>query len=102
QYLLTDLSLETTASKSATLPLASSDGKSLGFLTWQPDLPGDDLLRTILPPLFVAFLGLAAFASLVLRNARRSAKAIETSAGTIEAYAQTLEKSEARFRDVAE
>ena len=38
----------------------------------------------------------------MLRNARRSAQAIELSAGTIEAYARKLESSEARFRDVAE
>ena len=55
-----------------------------------------------MPPIVLALVGLAAFAWLVLRNARRSALSIETSAQTIQAYAQTLENSEARFRDVAE
>ena len=67
-----------------------------------PDRPGRQLLRVLLPPLAVALIGLVAFAGLVLRNARRSAQAIELSARTIEAYARTLESSEARFRDVAE
>ena len=103
-YLLTDLALQDpgAAASGATLPLLAPDGEPLGQLTWMPDRPGRQLLRVLLPPLAVALIGLVAFAGLVLRNARRSAQAIELSARTIEAYAQTLESSEARFRDVAE
>ena len=55
-----------------------------------------------MPPLGIVLAFLAAFAGLVVRNARRSTSALEQSAKTVEAYAQTLKESEARFRDVAE
>ena len=103
-YLLSDISVlgpDETAT-GATLPLIAPDGERLGQLAWMPDRPGRELLRFLLPPLAVALVGLAAFAWLVLHNARRSASAMERSARTIEAYARTLESSEARFRDVAE
>jgi diguanylate cyclase (GGDEF)-like protein/PAS domain S-box-containing protein len=104
EYLLAGLTLRgpEEPADGASLPLATPDGVTLGHLTWKPERPGRELLRVLLPPLGIALLGLAAFAGLVLRNARRSAQAIEASARTIEAYAQTLETSEARFRDVAE
>jgi diguanylate cyclase (GGDEF)-like protein/PAS domain S-box-containing protein len=104
EYLLTGLRLAGSEEPAAgaSLPLATPGGAALGRLAWEPDRPGRELLRVLLPPLGVALLGLAAFAWLVLHNARRSARAIEASARTIEAYAQTLESSEARFRDVAE
>ena len=74
-YLLAEIALlgpgEITAS--ASLPLLAPDGERLGQLAWKPDRPGQELLRVLLPPLSVALLGLAAFAWLVLRNARRSA-----------------------------
>ena len=86
----------------ASLTLATPSGAGLGRLVWRPDEPGQELLRILLPPLVLALIGLAAFAALVLRNAKRAAQAIEASARTVEAYAETLERSEARFRDVAE
>jgi diguanylate cyclase (GGDEF)-like protein/PAS domain S-box-containing protein len=104
RYLLTDLHLLDPAATppAASLPLVTPSGVHLGSLTWQPDRPGQELLRVLLPPLGLALIAVAVFTSLVLRHARRSAKAIETSAQTIEAHAHTLEASEARFRDVAE
>ena len=103
-YLLSGISVlgPDTVATGATLPLIAPDGERLGQLAWMPDRPGRELLRFLLPPLAVALVGLAAFAWLVLHNARRSAIAMERSARTIEAYARTLESSEARFRDVAE
>ena len=103
-YLLTELRIVGPQERAAdaTLSLATPDGEVLGQLAWKPDRPGRQLLNILLPPLAVALVGLAAFAALVLRNARRSARAIDLSARTIEAYARNLESSEARFRDVAE
>ena len=104
EYLLARLQLASPQEPAlgAQLPLVAPDGVTLGRLAWEPDRPGRELLQVLLPPLGLALIGLAAFAGLVLHNARRSARAIEESARTVEAYAQNLESSEARFRDVAE
>ena len=108
EYLLADLKvvMPGEATLGASLPLVSAHGVNLGDVTWRPENPGRQLLRTLLPPLVLSLIGLAIggalFAWLALRDARRSAEAIEASADKIEAYAQTLETSQARFRDVAE
>jgi diguanylate cyclase (GGDEF)-like protein/PAS domain S-box-containing protein len=104
EYLLRALKLSEPGqiSQGASLPLRSPSGEDLGSIAWEPDRPGTELLRFLLPPIIVALIGLATFAWLVLKNARRSAVSIEHSARTIQAYAQILENSEARFRDVAE
>jgi diguanylate cyclase (GGDEF)-like protein/PAS domain S-box-containing protein len=86
----------------ASIPLLGPDDGSLGQLAWSPETPGYELLSLLLPPLALALVVLAAFAWLVVNNARKSASALEESARTVEAYAQTLQESEARFRDVAE
>lgn len=103
-YLLSDLkiSLEAANSAEASIPLMSQDRVFLGLITWSPFKPGYQLLRFILPPLGIVLAVLTAFAVLVVRNARRSTKALEESAKTVEAYAQTLKESEVRFKDVAE
>jgi diguanylate cyclase (GGDEF)-like protein/PAS domain S-box-containing protein len=104
EYLLSGLTLLAPSEpyRGAALQLTTKDGEELGRINWKPDRPGTELLRFLLPPIFIALISLATFAWLVLRNARRSALSIETSARTIQAYAQTLESSQARFRDVAE
>ena len=104
EYLLKELRItpEGSALKGASIPLLGPGGNSLGRLAWSPETPGFELLRLLLPPLALALVILAAFAWLVVNNARKSASALEESARTVEAYAQTLQESEARFRDVAE
>ena len=108
EYLLANLTvvMPGEATLGASLPLASADGVNLGEVTWRPEEPGKQLLRTLVPPLVLSLVGLAAggalFSWLALRDARRAAEAIEASAEKVEAYAQTLETSQARFRDVAE
>lgn len=103
-YLLSDLhiSLEPVSGAEASIPLLTQDRVFLGTITWSPAKPGYQLLRFILPPLGIALAVLAVFSVMVVRNARRSTKALEESAKTVEAYAETLKESEARFRDVAE
>ncbi|WP_244480415.1 EAL domain-containing protein [Rhizobium sp. Root1220] len=103
-YLLKDIAIELTKPQSANayIPLWSQDRQQLGFLTWSPATPGYQLLGLILPPLAIALAFLAAFAALVIGNARRSTRALEDSSKTVAAYAQTLRESEARFKDVAE
>ncbi|WFS04556.1 bifunctional diguanylate cyclase/phosphodiesterase [Rhizobium tumorigenes] len=102
-YLLNNLDFTATpVGAEASIPLVSQDHLYLGSIKWAPAKPGYLLLRFILPPLAIALIILAAFAIFVVGNARRSTKALEQSAKTVEAYAQTLRESEARFRDVAE
>ena len=104
EYLLRDLRIvpERDTDEGASIALLGPNGDSLGRLAWSPETPGYELLRLLLPPLALALVVLAAFAWLVVNNARKSASALEGSARTVEAYAQTLQESEARFRDVAE
>ncbi len=103
-HLLSDLkiSLDRVEGAEASIPLLTQDRVFLGTISWSPPKPGEQLLRFILPPLGIALVVLAAFAVLVVRNARRSTSALEASAKTVEAYAQTLKESEIRFKDVAE
>ena len=104
-YLLNNLHVvpkEASPDAGASVPLLDPTGATLATMEWSPDLPGYELLRFVLPMLGLSTVVLGAFAWLVFRNARISARALEESARTIEAYAQTLEESEARFRDVAE
>ncbi len=103
-YLLSDLkiSLDRAQDAEASIPLLTQDRVFLGTISWSPPKPGYQLLRFILPPLGIALVVLAALAVLVVRNARRSTLALEASAKTVDAYAQTLKESEGRFKDVAE
>lgn len=104
EYLLKGLRISAAAAPQtdAAIPLFGPDGENLGQLIWTPQTPGYELLRLLLPPFGIAIVVLAAFAWLVVNNARKSAVALEDSARTVESYAQILQESEARFRDVAE
>jgi diguanylate cyclase (GGDEF)-like protein/PAS domain S-box-containing protein len=86
----------------AMLPLLDPSGKVLSYITWTPATPGYQLLKWQLPPLAAAMVLLGLFAYQVIRKVRRSTEELEESARTVETYAQTIEESEARFRDVAE
>jgi diguanylate cyclase (GGDEF)-like protein/PAS domain S-box-containing protein len=86
----------------ATLPLVDPSGNSLSYIVWTPATPGYQFLKWLLPPLAAAMVLLGLFAHQVIRKVRRSTEELEESARTVETYAQTLEESEARFRDVAE
>ncbi len=72
----------------ASLPLRAPEGNLLGYLVWQPHQPGRAFLSAITPALGLAILVIAAFTFAVLRHARVTA--------------DTMEASEARFRDVAD
>lgn len=104
EYLLEELGIswEPAPGQHASIPLTASNGKTVGYLTWKPETPGYEMLRLLLPPLSIAILILAAFSWLVVNNARKSTQALEDSTRTVESYAQTLQESESRFRDVAE
>jgi diguanylate cyclase (GGDEF)-like protein/PAS domain S-box-containing protein len=104
EYLLSGLRIASEAGPAdiASVPLLGPDEERLGVLIWEPEQPGYELLRLLLPPLALCTLVLVAFAWLVLNNARKTTVALQESARIVEAYAQTLEESESRFRDVAE
>lgn len=103
-YLLTGLKivLHDADVGDAWIPLRTADRIPLGYIAWEPAKPGTRLLSFIIPPLAVVLAVLAAFSALVIRNAHRSTNELKQSARTVEAYAQTLKESEARFKDVAE
>jgi len=103
-YLLTGLKivLHDADAGDAWIPLRTADRIPLGYIAWEPAKPGTQLLSFIIPPLAVVLAVLAAFSALVIRNAHRSTNELKQSARTVEAYAQTLKESEARFKDVAE
>lgn len=104
EYLLNDLSVvsDLSDSKGAHIPLIGEGDEVLGYITWTPAQPGFELLKLLLPPLIVSVIFLCAFAGLVVRKVRKSTAELQESAKTVETYAETLEESEARFRDVAE
>ena len=104
EYLLNDLSVvsDVSESKGAYIPLIGEGDEILGYITWTPAQPGFELLKLLLPPLIISVVFLCAFAGLVVRKVRKSTAELEESAKTVETYAETLEESESRFRDVAE
>ncbi|WP_244977926.1 bifunctional diguanylate cyclase/phosphodiesterase [Aureimonas jatrophae] len=103
-YLLNRLRLMSgdTGDLGASLALRSPDGTVLGHVTWIPSRPGDENLALVLPPMGAAFLVFAVLAALAYGYSRRSNARLRSSARTIDAFAETLQRSEARFRDVAE
>lgn len=104
EYLLKQIGIVPIGETGASPVTALKDplGNTLAEITWTPEQPGTELLWTLLPLLTVALLTLITFAWLSLRNAHRATSKLAASARTIEAYADTLAESEARFRDVAE
>jgi diguanylate cyclase (GGDEF)-like protein len=64
------------------LPLTLEDGRSQSLL-WEPDLPGKDLLTTVIPWLALVAAALGAFITLVFRHAARSAAIIADSASQL-------------------
>ncbi|WP_182084167.1 EAL domain-containing protein [Aureimonas sp. ME7] len=104
EYLLKDLRTIASGDQSlgAAVAMRDPDGRELGQVTWTPETPGYSLLRFLLPPMAGSLIIFGVFSFLVLRQVRRSTTDLEVSSRTIEAYAQTLKESEARFRDVAE
>lgn len=81
-YLLNGLSISAGDHRvlEAFIPLMTQNRVPLGAISWTPRKPGDQLLNFIVPPLAIALVILAAFAILVVRNARRSTIALQESA----------------------
>ncbi len=86
-----DLKLVQTAEAppgTAILALKAPDGTTLGHLVWRPHQPGWEFLRSVTPSLAIAIAVISIFTFIVLRHARQAA--------------ETIQSSEARFRDVAD
>ncbi len=77
-----------TSASAALLPLIASDGAHLGDLVWEPFKPGWEFLSSVAPSLAIAIAVISIFTLIVLRHARQAA--------------ETIQASEARFRDVAD
>lgn len=61
------------------LPLRTLDGKTLGALHWQPDLPGTALTRRGMPVVILAVFTLIGLTIFILSAARAAAREIEAS-----------------------
>ncbi len=77
-----------TGASAALFPLIAIDGTRLGGLTWEPFKPGWEFLSSVMPSLALAIAVISIFTFIVLRHARQAA--------------ETIQASEARFRDVAD
>ncbi|MDO7898805.1 bifunctional diguanylate cyclase/phosphodiesterase [Pseudomonas citrulli] len=71
-------------------------------LAWRPLTPGNDLRKGLLPVLAMALLVLAVLALAVLRHALVMLRAQERQYASLLAHRKALERSEERFRDIAE
>ena len=71
-------------------------------LSWSSPLPGQQLLRAVLPPLAGALLILGLIMLYLFRHALRSSRAIDLTLADLQQSNQALEASEQRFRAVAE
>ena len=90
RYQLTDIRITAPHGDTdlAALDLATVAGTPAGRLIWQPHRPGQQFLYSIAPSLLIALVVIAGFSLYVMRHAGQAASAIE--------------KSQARFRDVAD
>ncbi|EJL03162.1 sensory box domain/GGDEF domain/EAL domain protein [Pseudomonas fluorescens Q2-87] len=78
------------------------DPLSQEALAWRPLTPGQDLRKVLLPLLVVALLILGILALLVLRHALAMLREQERQYASVLAHRKALERSEERFRDIAE
>ncbi|WVV47035.1 PAS domain S-box protein [Pseudomonas sp. NA13] len=78
------------------------DELTLEALAWRPQTPGQDLRKFLLPLLAVALLVLGILALAVLRHALMMLRAQESQYASLLAHRKALERSEERFRDIAE
>lgn len=63
----------------AAVPLADTQGKPIGYLTWRPDRPGLALMRQAAPALIIAALLALAMLGFLLRRLRRASRQLQTS-----------------------
>ncbi|WP_019998139.1 bifunctional diguanylate cyclase/phosphodiesterase [Aureimonas ureilytica] len=86
----------------ASLALRSPSGDIIGKVTWIPERPGSESLQAVMPVMIGIFVVFGILSFLALRSFRRSNGKLQAAALTIDGYADTLRRSEARFRDIAE
>ena len=53
-------------------PVVSTEGRIVGFLTWEPDAPATDLMKRLMPLVAAIAFGLVGFAGFSLHQLRRS------------------------------
>ncbi len=63
----------------ASVPLADSSRKTIGYLTWQPYRPGRDVIKRTAPALLAGTVLALALLILLLRSLRRASHALESS-----------------------
>lgn len=100
-FALPDAHISSTPGQAGTAQV-SLDGQTPEALAWRPDTPGRDLRKILLPLLVLALLFLGILALAVLRHALVMVRAQERQYASLMANRKALERSEERFRDIAE
>lgn len=78
------------------------DEQTQEALAWRPTTPGHELRKVLLPLLVLALLILGVLALAVLRHALMMLRAQQQQYDSLLAHRKALERSEERFRDIAE
>lgn len=100
-FALPDAHISTTPGQAGTAQV-SLDDQTQEALAWRPPTPGKDLRKILLPLLMLALLFLAILALAVLRHALVMLRSQERQYSSLLAHRKALERSEERFRDIAE
>lgn len=81
QYLLRDVSLVQGSGplRGASVPLTDSQGATLGLITWDPDRPGETMIRDASPALVLGALLAAGVVVFLLRRLRRVSSLVQQS-----------------------
>lgn len=77
----------------AAVPMASSAGGTLGFLTWQPKTPGQDMLRWLFPFVVVVFLVFAGIAYIFFRKTQLITATLANSLTEVQAAQEKLQEA---------
>ena len=100
-FALPDAHVSSTTAQVGMAELALDD-QAQEALAWRPPTPGQDLRKVLLPLLVLALLFLGILALAVLRHALAMLRAQEGQYTSLLAHRRALERSEERFRDIAE
>lgn len=76
----------------AELPLHTVSGLALGRLAWTPTLPGEVLIRQVMPPILLVFIGIGAASLVFVRRLLQAMQALRHSEQTVRQLNTELEQ----------
>lgn len=83
------------------IPIASSEGKPLGYLIWKPDLPGSAMLASMLPFMIAGLILLGSVMALLAFRVGRLMRQDDRSRSELESAHLELKASEAQAHHIA-